>query len=81
MCIRDRVIFRVDELQGVLVELQVDDPAFVVDRAGGAVLHRLGHVVDVDIVAEHIPGAAVLGRDGRAGDVYKRQADCSLCRS
>ena len=65
--LRHQVIFRVDKPQGVFVQLQVDDPAFVVDRTGGAVLHCLGHVVDVDIVAEHVPGTAVPGGDGRAG--------------
>ncbi len=61
------VIFLVDQAQGVLIQLQVDDPALIVDRTGGSVLHGLGHVVDVDVVAEHFPCAAVLGGDGGSG--------------
>ena len=65
--LRHDVILGVNEPQGVLVQLEVDDTAFIVDRAGGAVLHRLGHVVDIDVVAEDLPGAAILGGNGRAG--------------
>ena len=61
-----QVILGVDEPQGVLVQLQVDDPALIEHRAGGPVLHRLGHVVDVDVLPEHLPGAPVLGGDGGA---------------
>ena len=50
--------------------MQLDDPALVVDRAGGAVRHRLGHVVDVDVIAEHLPGVPVPGRDGGAGKAH-----------
>ena len=62
-----QVILCVNEPQGVFVQLQVDNPALIVDRAGGSVLYRLGHIVDVDIVAKYLTGAAVLGRDGGAG--------------
>ena len=62
-----QVILGVNEPQGVLVQLQVDDSALIVNRAGSTILHRLGHVVDVDIVAEHLSGAAVLGGNRSAG--------------
>ena len=58
-----RIVFLVDQAQGFPVQLQVDDAALIVDRAGRAVLHRLGHVVNVDVIAEHLPRAPVFGGD------------------
>ena len=63
----EKLIGGIDQCQRVLVELQVDNPALIVNRASGAILHRLGHIVNVDIVAKYLTGAAVLGRDGGAG--------------
>ena len=62
-----QVILCVNEPQGVFIQFEVNDPALIVDRAGGSVLYRLGHIVDVDIVAKYLTGAAVLGRDGSTG--------------
>ena len=62
------VVFLVDELEDVFVEVEVDDAAFVVDGAGCAVLDGLGHVVDVDVVAEDFAGVFVFGGDGGSGE-------------
>ena len=45
----------------------MDDATLVVDRPSGPVLHCLGHIVNVDVIAKHFPGAAVFGGDGSAG--------------
>ena len=42
-----------------LVERQLGQPALVVDRHGGAVLHRALDVVDADVVAEDRPRVGV----------------------
>ncbi|MPN26470.1 hypothetical protein SDC9_173895 [bioreactor metagenome] len=44
----------------------MDDAAFIVDGASRAILHGLGHVVDVNVIAEHLDGGAVFGRDWRS---------------
>ena len=58
------VIFRINHAQSGLIQLQMNDPAFVVDRPCGSILYGLGHIVYVDIVPEHFAGTAVLGGDG-----------------
>ena len=40
--------------------------AFIIDRAGRAILHRLRHIVNVDVIAEHLAGVAVFDGDGRS---------------
>ena len=62
-----QVVFLIDQAQGSLIQLQVDDAALVVDRAGGPVLYRLGHIVNVDIIAKYFPGAAVFRGNRSAG--------------
>ena len=68
----------------MLVQFHVNDPALIVDRPGGSVLHGLGHIVDVDVVTEHLTGATVLGRNGRTSkadicSVGQAVADDSGC--
>ena len=41
------------------------------DRHRGVVLHRLGDVVDVDVVAENLLGILVHHLDGRASESYE----------
>ena len=50
----------------------LDEPRLEVDRHGGAVGHGPAQVVDVDVVAEHVPGVAVGERDRRAGEGDER---------
>ncbi len=59
--LRHPVVFLVDELQRGLVQLQLHDAAFIINRSGGAVLDRLRHIVNVYVVAEHLAGVAVFG--------------------
>ena len=61
-----RVIGRVNQAERVLIEFQMDHAAFVVDRAGSAILYCLGHVINVDVIAEHLSGIAVFDGNRRA---------------
>ncbi len=81
------VIGCVNQAECVLIKFQMNHAAFVVNRSGRAVLHRLRHVINIDVIAEHRTGVAVFGRNGRSrkadkGGVrecvvqYPRVADC-----
>ena len=67
------LVLVVDLGEDTLVEFECDHTALVKHGARGIVLHSLRHVVDVDIVAEHLAGRAVLRRDGRAGEPDERR--------
>ena len=56
----------VEFLGHALVEVEIDYTALVVYGPGGSVLHRLGHVIHVDILSEHLLRVFVCGRDGSA---------------
>ena len=55
------VIFFVDQFERSLIKIKFDYTAFVVYRAGSSVLNRLCHIIDVNIISEHLTGAAVFG--------------------
>ena len=57
-----KFIFLIDELQCFFVELQVDDTALIIDWHGGVVEYALGHVVNINAVAEDLDGVAVFQR-------------------
>ena len=59
------VILRIDQCQGLGIQFQLHHTALIVDRSRRAILHRLCHIVDVDIVAEHLARTAILCRDRR----------------
>ncbi|MPN19817.1 hypothetical protein SDC9_167189 [bioreactor metagenome] len=51
--------------------------ALVVDRSGCTVLHGLGHIINVDVITEHLTGAAVFRGNrgsGKANVCSIRQA-------
>ena len=54
--------------RAVLVHLELDDARLVVERPGGAVLHRLADVVDVRVVAEDMDRVLVVALQRRAGE-------------
>lgn len=64
----------VEQLHRVVVEAEVHHAALVIDGARGAVVHGLAHVVDVDVVAEHLLRVPVAVADGRARESDKRSA-------
>ncbi len=61
------IIFRIYELQRSLVQLQLYNTAFIIDGSGCAILDCLRHIINIYVITEHFTGAAVFGRDGRAG--------------
>ena len=63
--------FRVDGGLGFVIQIQAHDLALVVNGHGGIVLHRLGDVVDIDVIAEYLLGVLVHHLDGRAGEADK----------
>ena len=54
-----KFIFLIDELQCFFVELQIDDTALIIDWHGGVVEDALGHIVNINAVAEDFDGVAV----------------------
>ena len=60
-----RIKFRVNYRQRVLIQTKFHYPALVIYRARRAVLDRLRHIVNVDIIAEDFPCAAVFGGNRR----------------
>ena len=47
--------------------MQFDNTAFIVDRACCTILDSLRHIVDVNVITEHLTGAAIFGRNRRTG--------------
>ena len=65
--VRVLLVGPVELLERVGVEVQGHNAALVVDRDRRLVLHRLGHVVDVDVAAEHLLGVPAVECNRRAG--------------
>lgn len=47
-------------------QLELDNAAFVIDRASRTIFNSLRHIVNVNIVAEHFSSVAVITTDGRS---------------
>ena len=56
-----------------IVQFQFGQPAFIVDRHRGAVLHRPLDIVDADVVAKDGARVLVCQLDRRAGEADKRR--------
>ena len=63
-----------------LVDVQLGQAAFVVDRHGGAVVHGILDVIDADIVAEYRAGILVAGLHRRAGKPDEGRAGQSVAQ-
>ena len=55
-------------MQRLFIKLEMDDAAFIVNRSGRSVLNCLSHIVNVDIITEHLTGAPIFRRDGSTGE-------------
>ena len=53
------IILGINQPQRCFVEIELDNTAFVINRACSTVLNRLCHIVNVDIVTEYFTGATV----------------------
>ena len=59
-----KIIGRVDQRKGILIQFQMNHTTFIIDRTGSSILDSLGHIIDIDIVAENLPGVPILGGNG-----------------
>ena len=85
ICIlRHNVIFCVDEMQCVLVQLEMNNTALIVNRSGRSIFDGLRHIINVNVITEHFTGAAVFGGNRSAGksdisSVWQAVSDNSGC--
>ena len=63
-----QVILIVNKMQRLFIKLEMDDAAFIVNRSGRSILNCLSHIVNVDIITEHLTGAPIFRRDGSSGE-------------
>ena len=61
------VIFLVNLLQSLLIQMQFHDTAFIINRAGCPILDSLRHIINVDIVTENSTGIMIPGGNRCAG--------------
>ena len=66
--ISHNVILIIDQMEGVLVEFQVNHTALVVDGSGCTVFNCLCHIIYVDVITEDFACAAVFCGDRRSGE-------------
>ena len=57
------VILIIDQMEGVLVEFQVNNAAFVIDGSCSSVFNCLCHIIDVDVITEDLSCTAVFCGD------------------
>lgn len=62
-----RIILRINTPQGLLVEFQIDYPALVKYRPCRTALHRLRHIVDVDVISKYFACRPIFLRNRRSG--------------
>ena len=62
------VILIIDQMEGVLVEFQVNHTALVVDGSGRAIFNCLSHIIDVDVITEDLSCTAVFCGDRCSGE-------------
>ena len=63
----------VNFLKRLLIQFEMNDAAFIVNRARCTVLHRLRHIVYVDIIAKNLARVAVFHGNWRSGKANKRR--------
>ena len=61
------IVCRVNQRQCILIQFQMDNTALIINRASCTILHRLGHVIDINIITKDFSGITILGRDRRSG--------------
>ena len=71
--IREFLVFSINHLDGLFVKLKIDYAGLIEYRASGAVLNRLRHVIDVDVVTENLLCITVFQRDWSTRKPNKRR--------
>ena len=62
------IILIIDQMEGVLVEFQVNNAAFVIDGSCSSVFNCLCHIIDVDVITEDFSCAAIFCGDRCSGE-------------
>ena len=57
----------VNLLQGIRIKMKCNNPTLVINRFCRFIFHRLGHIVNIDIVTEDLASIPVFEGNGRAG--------------
>ena len=57
--LRHDIIFGIYQFQSAFIEFQLHDTALIVNRTSSTVLNSLRHIVNVDIVTEHLTGVSI----------------------
>ena len=57
-----QVVFLIDRSQSIFIELEFYDTAFIINRACRAVLYRLRHIININVITEYLAGTFVFGR-------------------
>ena len=58
--LRHNVIFLVYQLNSRFVQFELHDTALIVNGAGRTVLDSLGHIININVVTEHLSGTLIL---------------------
>ena len=79
-----RLVLVINAAERCLVELEVYHSALVEHRACSTIGHRLRHIVNIYVVAEHLSCRAVFLRDGRTrkanvGGIWQRVTHSACC--
>ena len=69
--VNELVKFLVKFLCHILVEVEVHHATLVIHRSCSSVLHRLCHVIHVDVIAKHLSCVLLSGRDRSACKSYE----------
>ena len=74
---RHDFILCINHAQRSFIQIELNDTAFVIDRASCAIFDSLRHIINVDVITEHLTGAAVFRGNrgsGKANVCSIRQA-------
>ena len=61
-------ILCINHVQRSFIQVELNDTAFVIDRAGCAIFDSLRHIINVDVITEHFTGAAVFRGNRSSGE-------------
>ena len=64
--LRHDLIFGIYQFQGIFIEFQLHDTALIVNRTSSTVLNSLCHIINVDIITEHLTGVSIFHSDRRS---------------